>query len=269
MVTGLQVAYEVSERRACQVVEAPRATYRYRSLADGQAALRLRLRDLAGVRVRYGYRRLHVLLRREGWSVNHKRIYRIYSQEGLAMRVKTPRRHRSCRRRREPVAARRVNECWAMDFMSDQLFDGRRLRVLTLVDHFTRESLALEAGQRFSGYDLARILTRVGCERGLPHSIRVDNGPEFTSRALDQWAYCNKVELDFIQPGKPTENGLIESFNARLRAECLNANWFLSLDDAQRKLDCWRRDYNEQRPHGSLGNLAPNEFVRSGQASLA
>ena len=141
--------------------------------------------------------------------------------------------------------------------------------LLTIVDNFTRESRAVEAAQRFTGHDVARVLTSVGAERGLPRAIRVDNGPEFVSKALDQWAYWNKVKLDFSRPGKPTDNAFIESFNGRLRAECLNGNWFLSLEDARSTFEAWRRDYNEERPHGSLGNLAPNEFVRSGQACLA
>ncbi len=259
----------MSERRACFVLKFGRSTHRYQSIADGQAVLRMRLRDLATVRIRYGYRRLHVLLRREGWPINHKRVYRLYCEEGLQMRTKTPRRRKSCRVRKDRPDAKRINDCWSMDFMSDELTDGRRLRVLTIVDNFTRENLAVEAAQRFTGHDVARVLTSVGAERGLPRAIRVDNGPEFVSKALDQWAYWNKVKLDFSRPGKPMDNAFIESFNGRLRAECLNGNWFLSLEDARSTFEAWRRDYNEERPHGSLGNLAPNEFVRSGQACLA
>jgi len=176
------------------------------------------------------------------------------------MRTRSPRRRVSCKHRLNRSETCEANESWSMDFMSDQLFDGRRLRVLTIVDNFTRESLAIEAGQRFTGYDVARVLTRVGTERGLPKTIWVDNGPEFASKAMDQWAYWNKVELDFSRPGKPTDNAYIESFNARFRIECLNQNWFMSLDDARRRIGAWRMDYNEQRPHSALGNLAPNEF---------
>ena len=145
--------------------------------------------------------------------------------------------------------------------MSDELFNGRRIRVLTIVDDFTRQSLAIEAGQRFRGEDAVAVLERVVRQRGRPQAIRVDNGPEFTSKALDQWAYWNKVELDFSRPGKPTDNAFIESFNGKLRSECLNENWFLSLSDAQAKLTAWRRDYNESRPHSALGNLAPSEYA--------
>ena len=153
--------------------------------------------------------------------------------------------------------------------MSDQLYDGRTIRVLTIVDNFTRESLAAEAGRAFTGHAVAGTLGRIPRRRGNPKTIRVDNGPEFTSRALDQWAYLNGVELDFSRPGKPTDNAFIESFNGRLRAECLDQHWFMSLADARDKLEAWRIDYNEARPHSSLGNLAPGEFARSGQGTLA
>ena len=156
-----------------------------------------------------------------------------------------------------------------MDFMSDELFDGRKIRLLTIVDHFTRESIAIDVGQRFRGKDVAETLERIGVDRSLPKTIRVDNGPEFTSKALDKWAYDNKVILDFSRPGKPTDNAFIESFNGSVRAECLNENWFLSLADAKEKVESWRVDYNEQRPHSALGNLAPKEFASSGQGTLA
>ena len=186
----------------------------------------MRLRELAGVYVRYGSRRLHILLRREGWKVNHKRVERLYREEGLSMRTRVPKRRKACRIRQVRPPVERINECWSMDFMADELFDGRRLRLLTIVDNFTRESLAIEANQRITGRDVARTLARLGTQRALPKSIRVDNGPEFISKAMDQWAYWNKVELDFSRPGKPTDNAFIESFNARLRQECLNENWF-------------------------------------------
>ena len=231
--------------------------------------MRMRLKELAAARVRYGYRRLHILLRRDGWEINAKRVYRLYCVENLALRTRTPKRRVSCRTRVHRPEPERINDCWAMDFMADELFDGRRLRLLTIGDHFSRESLAIEIDQRFRGQDVARVRTRISAERGLPQTIRIDNGSEFTSKALDQWAYANGVQLDFSRPGKPTDNALIESFNGRLRAECLNENWFLSLEDAEEKISCWRRDYNEQRPHSALGNLAPREFASTGQASLA
>jgi putative transposase len=209
----------------------------------------------------FWYRRLHVLLGREGWRVNHKRVYRLYCQEGLGMRKRVPRRRVACLKREIRPTASTKNECWSMDFMSDQLFDGHRIRVLTLVDNHTRESLALHAASRVRGQDVVRVLERVSAEHGTPRAIRVDNGPEFISRDLDLWAYWNGVKLDFSRPGKPTDNAFIESFNARLRMECLNEHWFLSVEDAQQKLDHWRRDYNEQRPHSSLGNVPPAVFA--------
>lgn len=258
----LQVGYEVSERRACRALGFPRASHRYQSVRDDRAELRIRLRDLAATRVRYGYKRLHVLLRREGWEVNHKLVYRLYCEEGLQMRTKTPRRHKSCRVRRQRPEVRQTDESWSMDFMSDQIFSGQRFRILTLVDNFSRESLAIRVGESLKGDDVVQILEQVTRERGTcPKAIRVDNGPEFVSRSLDWWAYWNQVELDFSRPGKPTDNALIESFNGRLRQECLNQHWFLSLEDAQQRPDDWRTDYNQQRPHSALSGRTPSEFA--------
>lgn len=265
LVWVMQTSYQVSERRACSALVFPRATVRYKSVADPQTALRMRLRDLATSRVGYGYRRLHVLLWREGWEVNHKRVYRLYCEENLAMRKKPPRRRRACLKRVwRPLAAEK-NECWSMDFMSDQIYDGRRLRLLTIVDNHTRESLAIHTGQRIRGSAVVEVLQRVVAEHGRPGTIRVDNGPEFISKDVDLWAYWNQVQLDFSRPGKPTDNAYIESFNARFRQECLNEHWFLSLQDAQAKIEAWRRDYNENRPHSALNNLTPGEYARQNQ----
>jgi len=252
----------VSQRRACRAMEFTRSTIRYTSTADPQVALRMRLRELAASRVGWGYRRLHILLRREGWPVNHKRVYRLYCDEGLAMRKRPPRRRRSCLKRKLPVLAARKNDSWSMDFMADQLYDGRRFRLLTLVDNHTRESLAVRVGQRLRGHDVAAVLDRVVDGHGRPGMIRVDNGPEFISKELDLWAYFNGVKLAFSRPGKPTDNALIEAFNSRFRQECLNQHWFLSLEDAQEKVDAWREDYNRKRPHSSLGNMPPEVFAR-------
>jgi putative transposase len=239
----------------------PRASHRYVSVRDERAELRIRLRDLAASRVRYGYRRLHVLLKREGWQVNHKLIYRMYLEEGLQVRTKTPKRKRSCQVRGDRPAAAKANENWSMDFMADQLFDGRRFRLLTLVDNFSRESLAIRVGQRLTGDDVVGVLEVVASQRGAPQSIRVDNGPEFVSKSLDWWAYFNSVKLDFSRPGKPTDNAFIESFNGKFRQECLNQHWFLNLEDAQEQVDSWREDYNQTRPHSSLGDRTPEEFA--------
>ena len=241
-------------------------SYRYRSGADEQPALRIRLRDLAQARVSYGYRSLHVLLQREGWTVNHKQVSRWYCQEGLMLRTKKPRRHVSGQRRRVRPVAAGVDESWSMDFMSDELFDGHRIRLLTIVDNFTRESLAIPiltcpVAANIKGEGVVEILHQLMGQLRLPRTIRVDKGPEFTSQRLDQWAYLNGVELDFSRSGKPTDNAFIEAFNGRFRQECLNENLFLSLEDAAEKVESWRRYYNGERPHSALWNLSPREFA--------
>ena len=177
----------------------------------------MRLKDLAQARVSYGYRRLHVLLEREGWAVNHKRVYRLYCQEGLVLRTKKPKRHVSCQRRRERPLAAGADESWSMDLMSDELFDGRRIRLLTIVDNFTRESLAIKVAARIGGQEVVEVLHQLMRQHRMPKTIRLGNGPEFTPKRLDQWAYLNGVELDFSQPGKPTDNAFIEAFNGRFR----------------------------------------------------
>jgi putative transposase len=217
--------------------------------------------ELAEVRVRYGYRRLHVLLQREGWQVNHKKIYRLYNEEGLSIRTRSPRRRRACRYRSGRGGADGINDIWAMDFMSDRLFDGHAFRILTVVDCCTREALSTATRTNFRAYQVIEELDRLVRSRGKPRSIRVDNGPEFAGRMLDQWAYLNKVELDFSRPGKPTDNAYIEAFNSRLRQECLNASWFLSMGDARARIEDWRTDYNHNRPHSSLSGLTPAEFA--------
>jgi putative transposase len=222
----------------------------------------MRIREIAEVRRRFGYRRIHVLLVREGWPINHKRVYRLYRTLGLHGRPRGPRKRASALRVPLP-APRRINEQWSMDFVSDQLADGRRFRVLTVVDNFSREAVALEADFSLTGKKVARALERVSKQRPMPQVIRVDNGSEFAGRALDAWAYWKKVKLDFIRPGKPIENAYIESFNGRLREECLNDQVFLSIEDAQHKLEAWRIDYNEVRPHSSLENRTPREFTQS------
>ena len=255
------VWYKVSERRVCQLLECSRSSYRRRSTKDEQAVLRLKIQDIAQARVSYGYRRIQVMLHREGWKVNHKRVYRLYRLEGLGMRPKRHRRHVTGCRRMERVAATSLNECWSMDFMSDELYNGQRIQLLTLVDNYTRESLAIAIDQHIRRQDVVEVLMQVGLEQGLARKIQVDNGPEFTSKKLDQWAYLNRVELDFSRPDKPTDSALIEAFNGRFREECLNQSWFLSLEDAREKVEAWRIEYNNSRPHGALGNISPREFA--------
>ena len=257
----LQAAYRVSERRACAVIGLGRSSHRYRSVRGDDAALRGRIREIAESRVRYGYLRIHTLLRREGWHVNHKRVYRIYGEEGLHLRRRRPRRHVSAARRVERPAASSTNECWSMDFVSDELFDGHRFRALTVVDNFTRECLAIEPGRSLRGPDVVAVMDRLGYDHGVPARLQCDNGSEFISKVLDRWAYDHGVVMDFSRPGKPTDNALVESFNGTLRDECLNINWFLSMEDAREKIERWRVDYNEFRPHSSLGDLTPQQFA--------
>ena len=200
----------------------PRSSCRYRSVAADQTVLRLRLRDLAATRVRYGYRRLHVLLRREGWQVNHKRVYRLYREEGLGIRVKRRKKLASAPRVLPPPA-RRPHERWSLDFLADSLVDGRRFRVLTIVDNVSRVSPAIEVGVSLTGERVVAVLERLQADRGTPERIAIDNGPEFISKALDAWAYRNGVQLEFSRPGKPTDNAFAESFNGRFRDECLES----------------------------------------------
>ncbi len=236
-------------------------TLRYRSRKVFDEVLRHRLRELAATHVRYGYRRLTVLLRREGWHVNAKRIYRLYTEEGLIVRTKQRRKIARRQRVATPMATG-ADQCWSMDFVSDKLADGRSFRILTVVDQFTRECVWLEADRSMTGMKVAQALERAKCERGsLPDSITVDNGSEFCSRALEAWAMGHDVQLCFIRPGRPVENGFIESFNGRLRDECLNVEWFSSLEDARQKLAKFRKHYNQQRPHSALADRTPAAFA--------
>ena len=222
--------------QACRTLQVNRSTVRYASRADDQAVLRMRIKDIAAVGVRYGYLRIHTLLRREGFKVNRKRVYRLYREEGLNLRhAKRPRRQISAARRPGKLEPTSVNEVWCMDFVSDALYNGKRLRLLTVLDVFTRESLAIHVGQGIKGSDVADVLEELGLRRGLPEKIRC--GPEFISKVLDKWAYENGVNLGFTRPGKPTDNAYIESFNGRFREECLSANWFMPLDDANTKVE--------------------------------
>lgn len=222
----------------------------------------MRLRELAGSRVRYGYRRLTVLLRREGWKVNAKRIYRLYTEEGLIVRTKQ-RKKLASRNRVSAPGATAPNQRWSMDFVHARLTDRRWFRVLTVVDQFTRECVLLHADWSMSGAKVAAALDPVIKKRGKPHSITCDNGSEFASRAMDAWAWQHQIQLVFITPGKPVENSYIESFNGRLRDEFLNVNIFFSLTDVRQQLQNWQKDYNVNRPHSALADQTPNEFVAS------
>ena len=251
----------MSERRAARLVDMPRGTMRYQTRRDPQEALRLRLRELAASRVRYGYRRLTVLLKREGFKVNAKRVYRLYKEEGLIVRTKARRKLASLSR--VPLGrASRADQRWSMDFIHERTEDGRSFRVLSVIDQFTRECVALVADRHMTGSKVATILEHtLSSGRHQPESITTDNGSEFVSKSLDAWALKRGIKLDFIRPGKPVENGFVESFHGRLRDECLNAEVFFSRDDAQRKLNHWRDDYNHHRPHSALADRTPHAFA--------
>jgi putative transposase len=259
VVTTLLAAYPVSERRACRLIGLARSRWQYASRRPPRTELRERLRTLAAERPRWGYLRLHVLLRREGYHVNHKLVYRLYREEGLLVR----------RRRRKRVASPRVplpapsrpNERWGMDFITDAFVEGRRFRCLTMVDELTRECPLIAADTALPSLRVIRLLDQLAAERGLPESMVVDHGPEFISKALDAWAYRRGVRLIFIRPGKPVDNAYIESFHSRFRDECLNERWFWDLADARQQIEAWRRDYNEVRPHSSLQQRTPKEFT--------
>jgi len=261
VVRFLQQVHGMSERRSCRLVRVWRATHRYKSRRKESGELRQRLRELAGEYPRYGYWRLYRKLRRQGVVVNHKRVYRLYREEGLSVR-KRPRKRLA--RTRVPASVPIVpNERWSMDFVSDSLADGRKLRVFNVVDDCTREALIMEVDTSIGGARVARLLDEQAAVRGAyPRSIVCDNGPEFISHALGEWAEEHGVKLEFIQPGKPVQNCFVESFNGRFRDECLNEHWFVSLDDARRIVWQWKEQYNEVREHGSLGGRTPREFAR-------
>jgi putative transposase len=260
VVRYFRVGFRVSERRACRVAGIPRSSCRYRSVAVDQTALRLRLRDLAATRVRYGYRRLYILLRREGWRVNHKRVYRLYREDGLGIRVKRRKTLASVPRVVPPPATQPL-ERWSLDFLSDSLVDGRRFRVLTIVDNVSRVSPAIAVGTSLTGERVVAVLEQLKRTAGTPKRIAVDNGPEFISKALDAWAYQHGVQLEFSRPGKPTDNAFAESFNGHFRAECLDCHWFASLEEARQTIEAWRMDYNSERPHRALGQQTPTAWT--------
>jgi putative transposase len=255
------VRYAMSERRACRLLKLARSTQRYQSRrSERDQALKEQLRAWAEKRPRFGYRRLWAELVRAGWRINPKRVHRLYRQEGMALR---------CRRRRKflrrvgvaaPSPLRR-NQRWSMDFVSDSMATGQTVRVLTVVDDYTRECLAMETDTSLSGWRVRRVLDRITGERGRPEAIVVDNGPEFRGRAMESWSEQRGVRLNFIEPGKPVQNAFVESFNGRLRDECLNANWFLNVADARRRIEAWRWHYNTERPHSSLDYRTPSEFA--------
>src|SRR5690242_1644564 len=246
--------------RACGLIEISRSLYRYRRRRPDSGPLRARIEEIAAIKRRYGYRRVYLRLRREGWAVNRKLTYRLYREAGLAVRRRKRKRIGPFERKPlpKPLVA---NDSWSMDFMSDGLADGRRLRCLTIVDDCTRECVAIEVDTSITGSRVKAVLERLADLRGLPRSITVDHGPEFEGQVMDAWAYQRGVGLSFIRPGKPNDNAYIESFNGKFRDECLNEHWFISLAHARDIIEAWRIEYNTERPHSSLGNRTPQEFA--------
>jgi putative transposase len=257
----VQETHKLSERRAGRLFGLRNSSLRYQSKKADDAAIRQRLKALAVERPRFGYRRLGVLLEREGVTVNHKRLHRLYRQEGLVLRKR--RRQRAASVTRVPLSSPvRAGQRFSMDFVSDSLASGRSFRALNIVDDYTRECLAIEVDTSLPGERVVRVLDRLIESGRKPEMIVVDNGPEFTSKALDAWATRNKVQLRFIDPGKPMQNAYIESFNGRFRDECLNQHWFVSVAEAREISERWREDYNQERPHSGLGQQTPAEFAR-------
>ena len=271
-VIHLRERFAVSERGACRLVGASRSTVRYRRRSRDDTALVERLKELAHQRPRFGYRRLHALLRREGELVNHKRVYRVYRAAELA--VPRRKRKRVAASRGQPVRIGTMpNEHWSLDFMSDTLNTGRRLRTLSVLDTCTREALAIAVDTSLPSQAVTRVLDEILLARPRPERITLDNGPELTSHWFDQWADHHGIVLDYIEPGKPVQNAVMESFNGRFRDECLNSHWFTSREDARRTIEAWRIDYNRERPHSSLGYRTPEEvhqeLIRDFDGSIA
>ena len=268
VVKHLRQKHSLSERRSCRVAGATRSSVRYHARRAEARHLRERLRELASERPRFGYRRLHVLLGREGLAANHKLVWLVYREEGLVVRRRRRKRVASVQREPMPIPSR-IDELWALDFVADRLVNGRAFRVLTIVDVLTKECVAIEVDTSLSGARVARVLERLARQGRKPAAIVLDNGPELTSKALDAFAYANGVRLRFIEPGRPVQNAFIESFNGKLRDECLSVHWFASLREAQIVIEAWRRDYNDVRPHSSLRWQTPAAFAAAVAGAMA
>jgi len=257
-VEHIREKFAFTERRACRLLLVPVSSFRYRPRNKNEA-LRERLVELAREKPRFGYRRLLILVREAGGAINHKRVHRLYREAGLMLRRK---KRKHCVRVSAPLRQyTSANQEWALDFVHDVVASGRSIRVLNVIDAYTRESLAMEVDTSFAGLRVTRVLNGIIEERGLPQAIRCDNGPELTSRHFLAWALERGIDLVHIQPGKPTQNAYVESFNGKLREECLRIHWFQNLFEARRIIRAWRREYNEERPHSSLNYLTPAEFA--------
>jgi putative transposase len=259
-VSHLCSRHKISQRRACGLASLSRSTCRYQPRKES-SEVEKRLKVLAAKRISYGYRRLYHLLKREGYEVNHKRVYALYKRNGLAKRRKKKKRYPE-KNRNPLVKASKPNEIWAMDFMTDSCSNGRKIRTLNIIDQYARECLKIEVGHSMPSCKVVRVLEEIAQERGLPEKIVIDNGPEYTSKTLKKWAESKGVSLNYINPGRPMENAYIESFNGKFREECLNQNWFQNILEAAIIVEEWRKDYNNNRPHSSLGYLTPIEYLR-------
>ena len=256
--------FGLSQRRVCRLVDLDRNTLRYRSRRPDDRVLRARIREIAEAKRRYGCPRIYVRLRREGWTVNHKKVERVYQEEGLSLRRRARKKFTAAPRVALP-APTRPGLCYAMDFVHDRLATGRRFKCFTMTDPCSKEVPVIEVDGAIGGERVCRILDRVFAERPLPEILMLDNGPEFSGNALDAWACQHGVTLHFIQPGKPVQNAFIESFNGRFRDECLNEHWFVTLQEAQVVIEAWRREYNEERTHSTIGDVTPMEFITNYQ----
>ena len=260
-------SYDLSVERACRLTDLNKSSYYYQSRKRPDAELKAKLREKAHERRRWGYRRLKVLLEREGMDDNHKRVFRVYQEAGLQVKKRKRRKQRP-QRGEKPLAPESSNQRWSLDFVHDSTAGGQKLRLLTIVDDHTRECLWIEVDSSLSGQRVTRVLDQCIELYGRPKSVLTDNGPEFSGLHMDRWAYEQDIKHTFIQPGKPSQNGYIESFNGKLRDECLNENWFTHVGDAREKIEAWRVDYNEERPHSSLNNLTPAEYAKKARAPL-
>jgi len=261
VVAYVTACHGYSERRACALTRQHRSTQRKPSTRDPRLAIRQRMHEIVRTRLRYGYRRVHVMLKRAGWTVGRNLVYRLYREEGLALRAKRPRRRKMAVHRQARCLPKRPNEAWSLDFIHDQLSNGQKFRALTVVDVFSREGLAIDVGQRLRGENVVETLNRLVRQRGAPKYLFADNGAEFTGHLVDLWAYHHGVRIDFSRPGKPTDNAFIETFNGSLRDECLNLHWFETIAEARLLIEAWRIEYNESRPHMALGNQTPLEYL--------